>query len=74
MKAHSDRLQLLKTSVGNVIRFRKKTDYDKMLVITFLTFRSTPFIMDLSYLTSYLTGKGHDSLILLFLFKDFIIY
>ena len=40
--------------------FRKKTDYDKMSVITFLYFRSIRFKMDLSYLT----GKGHESPIL----------
>ena len=31
-------LQLLETSGGNVIGFRKKTDSDKMSVITFFVF------------------------------------
>ena len=37
-----------------------------MPVITFLSFRSTRFILDLSFLT----GKGNQSPILLFPFKD----
>ena len=40
---HSNRLQLLETSVGNVIRLSKKTNYDKMSVIIFLAFRSIRF-------------------------------
>ena len=40
-------------------------NYDKMSLIAFLPFRSTPFIMSLSYST----GKGDDSPIVLFPFK-----
>ena len=48
----------------------KKTDYAKMSVNIFLPFRSTPFIVDFSYLTE----KWHDFPILLLPSNFFIIY
>ena len=58
---HSDGLQLLETSVGNIIRFTIKPDYDKCGSLHFF-FRSTLCLMD----RSYLTGKENEKLILLF--------
>ena len=69
-RQHSARLQLLKNIYWQHNQVSKKNESDKMSVITFLPFRSTPFII----IFHVFERKGHDSQIFIFLSKNSFFY